>query len=109
MPIKRLLERYIGFDVIVDNDANAAAIGERWSGHGRTVSDFAFLYMGTGIGGAMFLSNHIYRGVSLERRRVRPHRGRAESAPRVIAGTAVAWKRCAARRPSSETSGPNWP
>ncbi|HXW79967.1 MAG TPA: ROK family transcriptional regulator [Acidimicrobiales bacterium] len=65
VPIKRLLEHHTGFDVIVDNDANAAAIGERWSGHGRTVSDFAFLYMGTGIGGAMFLSNHIYRGVSL--------------------------------------------
>ena len=65
MPIKRLLERHIGFSVIVDNDANAAAIGERWSGYGRGVSDFAFLYMGTGIGGAMFLSNNIYRGVSL--------------------------------------------
>jgi predicted NBD/HSP70 family sugar kinase len=65
VPIKRLLKQYIGFDVIIDNDANAAAIGERWSGHGRTTSDFAFLYMGTGIGGAMFLSNHIYRGVSL--------------------------------------------
>jgi predicted NBD/HSP70 family sugar kinase len=65
VPIKRLLERYIGFSVIVDNDANAAAIGERWSGYGRGVSDFAFLYMGTGIGGAMFLSNNIYRGVSL--------------------------------------------
>ena len=81
VPIKRLLERYIGFDVIMDNDANAAAIGERWSGHGRTVSDFAFLYMGTGIGGAMFLSNHIYRGVSLECRRVWPHRRRAKRDP----------------------------
>ena len=65
VPIKRLLEQYIGFDVIIDNDANAAAIGERWSGHGRNASDFAFLYMGTGIGGGIFLSNHIYRGVSL--------------------------------------------
>ncbi len=65
VPIKRLLKQYIGFDVIIDNDANAAAIGERWSGHGRNTSDFAFLYMGTGIGGAMFLSNHLYRGVSL--------------------------------------------
>ncbi len=65
VPIKRMLKQYIGFDVIIDNDANAAAIGERWSGHGKTTSDFAFLYMGTGIGGAMFLSNHIYRGVSL--------------------------------------------
>jgi predicted NBD/HSP70 family sugar kinase len=65
VPIKRLLEQHVGFDVIIDNDANAAAIGERWSGHGRTASDFAFLYMGTGIGGGIFLSNHIYRGVSL--------------------------------------------
>jgi predicted NBD/HSP70 family sugar kinase len=65
VPIKRLLEQHIGFDVIIDNDANAAAIGERWSGHGRNASDFAFLYMGTGIGGGIFLSNHIYRGVSL--------------------------------------------
>jgi predicted NBD/HSP70 family sugar kinase len=65
VPIKRLLTQYIGFDVTIDNDANAAAIGERWSGHGRNSSDFAFLYMGTGIGGAIFLSNHIYRGASL--------------------------------------------
>lgn len=65
VPIKRMLKQHIGFDVIIDNDANAAAIGERWSGHGKTTSDFVFLYMGTGIGGAMFLSNHIYRGVSL--------------------------------------------
>ncbi len=65
VPIKRLLEQHTGFDVILDNDANAAAIGERWSGHGRNVSDFAFLYLGTGIGAGLFLSNHIYRGVSL--------------------------------------------
>ena len=65
VPIKRFLEQHIGFEVIIDNDANAAAIGERWYGHGRTTSDFAFLYMGTGIGGGLFLSNHIYRGVSL--------------------------------------------
>ncbi|MGA3218474.1 MAG: ROK family transcriptional regulator [Acidimicrobiales bacterium] len=65
VPIKRFLEQHIGFEVIIDNDANAAAIGERWYGHGRATSDFAFLYMGTGIGGGLFLSNHIYRGVSL--------------------------------------------
>ena len=65
VPIKRLLRRHIGFDVIIDNDANAAAIGERWSGQGRSVPDFAYLYLGTGIGGAIFLSNNIYRGVSL--------------------------------------------
>jgi predicted NBD/HSP70 family sugar kinase len=65
VPIKRLLERHVGLAVTIDNDANAAAIGERWSGHGRNVSDFAFLYMGTGIGAGLFLSNHIYRGVSL--------------------------------------------
>jgi predicted NBD/HSP70 family sugar kinase len=65
VPIKRLLEQHIGVDVIIDNDANAAAIGERWFGQGRDTSDFVLLYMGTGIGGGMFLSNRIYRGASL--------------------------------------------
>ena len=84
VPIKRLLEHHIGFDVTIDNDANAAAIGERWSGHGRTVSDFAFLYLGTGIGAGLFLSNHIYRGRVAQRRRVRPRGGRAQRDPLLL-------------------------
>ncbi|MEV7966104.1 ROK family transcriptional regulator [Sphaerisporangium sp. NPDC088356] len=65
VPIKRLLEEHTGFPVTLDNDAAAAAIGERWAGLARATPSFAYLYLGTGIGGGLFLDNQIYRGRSL--------------------------------------------
>jgi predicted NBD/HSP70 family sugar kinase len=65
VPIKRLLEEHTGFPVTFDNDAAAAAIGERWAGLARSTPSFAYLYLGTGIGGGLFLDNQIYRGRSL--------------------------------------------
>jgi predicted NBD/HSP70 family sugar kinase len=65
VPIKRLLEEHTGFSVTCDNDAAAAAIGERWAGVARATPSFAYLYLGTGIGGGLFLDNQIYRGRSL--------------------------------------------
>lgn len=66
VPIERLIAEHSGFDVVIDNDANAAAVGERWFGHGRTTSDFALLYLSNGIGAGLFLANHFYRGASLK-------------------------------------------
>lgn len=65
VPIKRLLQEHAGFPVTSDNDATAAAIGERWAGVARAAPSFAYLYLGTGIGGGLFLDNQIYRGRSL--------------------------------------------
>ncbi|MEO3888834.1 ROK family transcriptional regulator [Nonomuraea sp. B5E05] len=65
MPIKSLLEEHTRFPVTVDNDATAAAIGERWAGTARATPSFAYLYLGTGIGGGIFLDNQVYRGRSL--------------------------------------------
>lgn len=65
VPIKDLFEDRVGVPVTVDNDATAAAIGERWAGRARSVGDFAHFYLGTGIGGGIFVANHIYRGTSL--------------------------------------------
>jgi glucokinase-like ROK family protein len=53
-----------GYPVIVDNDATAAAIGERWAGGARGVHNFAFIYMGVGVGAGLFLGDHIYRGTT---------------------------------------------
>jgi predicted NBD/HSP70 family sugar kinase len=53
-----------GYPVIVDNDATAAAIGERWAGGARGVRSFAFVYMGVGVGAGLFLEDHIYRGTT---------------------------------------------
>ncbi|GAA3563414.1 ROK family transcriptional regulator [Nonomuraea rosea] len=65
VPIKSLLQRDTRFPVTVDNDATAAAIGERWAGIARSTPSFAYLYLGTGIGGGIFLDNQVYRGRSL--------------------------------------------
>lgn len=65
VPIKSLLEECTGFPVTVDNDATAAAIGERWAGTARSTPSFVYLYLGTGIGGGLFLDSQIYRGRSL--------------------------------------------
>jgi predicted NBD/HSP70 family sugar kinase len=62
VPLAKLLEENIGSQVTIDNDATAAAIGERWSGLAKKVGNFVYVYMGTGIGGGLFLSNQVYRG-----------------------------------------------
>ncbi|MGH2751629.1 MAG: ROK family protein [Actinomycetota bacterium] len=58
------LREKTGYPVIVDNDATAAAIGERWAGGARGVHNFAFVYMGVGVGAGIFLEDHIYRGTT---------------------------------------------
>jgi glucokinase len=53
----------LGLDVslVVENDANAAALGEKWMGAGREYEDFVLLTLGTGIGGGV-----VYGGKLLE-------------------------------------------
>jgi predicted NBD/HSP70 family sugar kinase len=62
VPLETLLHESTGFQVTMDNDATAAAIGERWSGLAKDTGNFAYIYMGTGIGGGLFLNNQVYRG-----------------------------------------------
>jgi len=62
VPLETLLHENTGYPVTIDNDATAAAIGERWSGLAMNTGNFAYIYMGTGIGGGLFLSNQVYRG-----------------------------------------------
>lgn len=62
VPLGTLLAAHTGCPVTLDNDATAAAIGERWSGVAKNVGNFVYVYMGTGIGGGLFLGNQVYRG-----------------------------------------------
>lgn len=64
VPLKELLEEETGYAVIVDNDATAAAIGERWFGRAKSTSNFAVVYAGVGIGAGLFLEDHVYRGTT---------------------------------------------
>jgi predicted NBD/HSP70 family sugar kinase len=52
----------LGTNVNFENDVNLAALGERAQGHGRNVSNFVFLSVGTGIGMALVIDGHLYRG-----------------------------------------------
>jgi len=52
----------LGLPVVLENDINLAALGERWLGVARGVSDFAFLSIGTGMGTGLVLGGEVRRG-----------------------------------------------
>jgi len=57
----RLEERF-DVPVMVENDANAAALAEHRLGAGRGSSHMVMLTLGTGVGGGLVLDGHLYRG-----------------------------------------------
>jgi glucokinase len=61
-PIRDELSRRLGVPVILENDANAAALGEQWIGAGRGVDDLVLLTLGTGVGGGIISNGKILRG-----------------------------------------------
>lgn len=63
-PVRDEIERRLGARVFLDNDANVAALGEKWLGAGRDADNLAMLTLGTGIGGAIVLNGKIFYGMS---------------------------------------------
>ncbi|EJL53810.1 transcriptional regulator/sugar kinase [Rhizobium sp. CF122] len=61
-PVARELAGLISAPVLIENDATAAAIGERLYGVARGLSSFVYLFLGGGIGAGMFLDGHLYKG-----------------------------------------------
>lgn len=51
-----------GLPVWIDNDGNAAAMGEALYGVGKELSSFAYLYVGRGLGGGVVLDGRLWRG-----------------------------------------------
>jgi len=62
IPLGRIYSQHLGLPVFIDNDANAAAVGEHLFGMARQVSNFIFVFAGVGIGAGLFLNNELYRG-----------------------------------------------
>lgn len=52
----------LGLPVLLDNDARAQALGEKWFGDARGVPTFASVHTGDGLGVGLVLDGHVYRG-----------------------------------------------
>src|SRR5271156_5947085 len=63
-PVRAEIERRLGARVILENDANAAALGEQWLGAARGVPNMAVVTLGTGIGGGIVLGGKIWHGMN---------------------------------------------
>lgn len=57
-----LLRTRLGVPVVIENDANAAAIGEHWLGAAKGVRNAIVVTLGTGVGGGLILNGEIFRG-----------------------------------------------
>ncbi len=60
--VKKLSEAFPKFKIAIDNDANAAALGEYYFGERKTPESFAMITLGTGIGGAAIIDGKIFLG-----------------------------------------------
>jgi glucokinase len=56
------LESELEWPVILENDANAAAIGEMWRGAGQGYCTLICVTLGTGVGGGIILDGKLWRG-----------------------------------------------
>lgn len=61
-PMKEWLEQSTGKPVVIDNDANVAALGEALMGAGREYNHVFYMTIGSGIGGGMVMNGSIYHG-----------------------------------------------
>ncbi len=63
-PVRDEIERRLKTPVILENDANAAALGENWLGAAKGMDDMCMITLGTGVGGGIVLGGRIWHGMT---------------------------------------------
>jgi glucokinase len=64
VPVAPILQAALGVPVVLDNDGNAAVLGEAVAGAATGLRNVVMLALGTGVGGGLFLDGRVYRGAS---------------------------------------------
>lgn len=62
VPLNRLFRQHLDVPVLLENDANCAAVGEWLCGAGRGTQQFIVVTLGTGVGGGLILNGKLYSG-----------------------------------------------
>jgi glucokinase len=60
--LRTALSHHLNVPITLENDANAAVLGEAWLGAGRGIAHFVMLTLGTGVGGGVIVANKILHG-----------------------------------------------
>ncbi len=63
VPIRDILSSYFDCPIYVENEANAAALGEYYFGAVQNVKDFIYLSAGVGLGSGIVMDGKLFRGM----------------------------------------------
>ena len=63
-PVRDEIQRRLKTTVVLENDANAAAMGEKWLGAAADVDDMCMFTLGTGVGGGLVMQGQIWHGMT---------------------------------------------
>ncbi|NWQ40020.1 ROK family glucokinase [Bacillus sp. EB106-08-02-XG196] len=63
-PLQESLHSLTDLPVVIENDANCAALGEMWNGAGKGARDLVCVTLGTGVGGGVIANGDIVRGIN---------------------------------------------
>ena len=63
-PVRDEIQNRFNTTVVLENDANAAAMGEKWLGAAAGVDDMCMFTLGTGVGGGVVMNGQIWHGMT---------------------------------------------
>jgi glucokinase-like ROK family protein len=63
-PVREMFSTELGCPVLVDNDVNIMALGEKHAGIAKSFDDFLFVKIGAGIGAGIVVGGDVYRGAN---------------------------------------------
>jgi glucokinase len=100
IPLRSVFEAYYGLPIFIENDANAAALGEYIFGAGRGCKDLVYITVSTGIGGGVIVDGKLLTGTSgaaaelghitIDRKGERCNCGNIGCLESIASGTAIA-------------------